>query len=580
MNSFLKAQALDWHKDKVPQIVVPDYLNGNKPSKDLDPNLPIDCYNIHHGPIEVVTMLQKNGYELKYGTVMGGKPASCLIAPSSSTRQPGVRVFTGNDGNALVLSYHGTQDAIARFGVSRNGKHKVLDAFGAMCAVEYNGDQKVAVREWAKQMPKPEISIDFEKIRANSMSQQQTDQRAEQKPEKPNFKLTIIDELRNSLKPTEWLLELLIEDKTINLMYGDPAAGKSLLAIDAACCIAAGRDWHGHDVKQGCVVYLAGEGHAGIMRRIVAWETEHGALPKCCPLFVSECGAGLLEKQSTDDVGQAVNDIASTYGQPVLLVIDTLHRNFGGGDENNSSDFGKFLGHVEQFRNYFGCAILIVHHSGHGDKDRSRGSSSIRASMDGEYKIQKNDDLITLSNQKMKDSEPPPDTTFKITPKELPGLVDHHGQPVTSVTVVATDERPEKGRSRPLAGQKKAALEILIATMQKDGEFIPSSAKGKKSPWDEVPLDGYRAVTYSQWRKAFDSATPSESDDELKVQDAKRKALKRASASLQDLKAVVIWDDFVRLNFECPDSACRVILDAELGRQAAESIKLHSIKCA
>jgi putative DNA primase/helicase len=31
-----------------------------------------------------------------------------------------------------------------------------------------------------------------------------------------------------------------------------------------------------------------------------------------------------------------------------------------------------------------GAAVLLVHHSGHGDKDRARGSSAIRAAVDVE----------------------------------------------------------------------------------------------------------------------------------------------------------------------------------------------------
>ena len=56
---------------------------------------------------------------------------------------------------------------------------------------------------------------------------------------------------------------------------------------------------------------------------------------------------------------------------PILFVIDTLARSFGGADENSNSEMGKFISVIDQFNVKFDCATLIVHHSGHGEKPES-----------------------------------------------------------------------------------------------------------------------------------------------------------------------------------------------------------------
>jgi RecA-family ATPase len=43
------------------------------------------------------------------------------------------------------------------------------------------------------------------------------------------------------------------------------------------------------------------------------------------------------------------------------------------GDESSSKDIGKFIKNLDLHIKSLGAAILIVHHSGHGDKERSRG---------------------------------------------------------------------------------------------------------------------------------------------------------------------------------------------------------------
>ena len=49
-----------------------------------------------------------------------------------------------------------------------------------------------------------------------------------------------------------------------------------------------------------------------------------------------------------------------------MIVIDTLARNFGAGNENSTEDMNRFVASIDRYlREEFGSAILLVHHTGH-----------------------------------------------------------------------------------------------------------------------------------------------------------------------------------------------------------------------
>ncbi len=116
----------------------------------------------------------------------------------------------------------------------------------------------------------------------------------------------------------------------------------------------------------------------------------------------------------------AVADLAALHGPPALIIVDTLARNFGAGDENSTAEMGKFVAAMDRLRgNWSESVLLIIHHSGHSDKGRARGAMALKGALDFEYRIEKEGGTISLSNTKMKDAEPPPQICFALTTVEL-----------------------------------------------------------------------------------------------------------------------------------------------------------------
>ena len=257
-------------------------------------------------------------------------------------------------------------------------------------------------------------------------------------------------------EPAQWIVDGFLQSCALALYFGDSAAGKSFGVIDIGCCVATSKPWNGAEVVGGPVFYIAGEGHNGFCRRVRAWEIMNSTSTDGAPLYFSERPAALMNPESAKEVIEAVKDLIEANGKPALIIIDTLHRNFGGGDENSAADFGLFLNHIDVMRAELGCAVIIVHHSGHGATGRSRGSSSIKAAMDHEYCLTVEPDkrrLLTCT--KMKDAPEPAPIYFHLRGVEI-DLLDAKGRPDNSAVLIrdadqaTTAESKAKTTSKPL----------------------------------------------------------------------------------------------------------------------------------
>jgi hypothetical protein len=215
-------------------------------------------------------------------------------------------------------------------------------------------------------------------------------------PIKARNKLTPVNVLTKQDIKVNWLVDKLIPESGVILAFGDPESAKSLWVQGMGYCIATGRSFDGRTVKQTKVVNYIGEGAEGLQPRYKALELLHGV--ETDKLFNSEDPAQFMDATYTDAIIQDLLEL----GGVGLVCIDTLHRNFGNGDENSSKDFGLFMNNIDRLRKTVGCAVIIIHHSGHSEKTRSRGSSSIRASLDAEFCVTKKGDYVTITCEKMK----------------------------------------------------------------------------------------------------------------------------------------------------------------------------------
>ena len=345
--------------------------------------------------------------------------------------------------------------------------------------------------------------------------------------------LTHISELLKRPPPLRWLLQAYFLPNSLCMMFGASASGKSLIALAVSACIALGRPWNGFNADKGGVVYLAGEGHYGIRRRLLAFAITHNCEEelKNASMMVSDKGASLITEAGLQDVTDAIDVFSEKHGNPVLIVIDTLNRNLGPGDENSAKDMAKLIEAMDTLRIYYKATVLLVHHTGKRNGDSARGSSALRAAMDTELKVEHNSNERRLSVTKMKDARIPEDLAFQLKEVELP-WVDEDGNHEISVVldcIGAPSPRPGKGLSKNSHISKVA----LISIIESNG-----SAASWSTP-DSAPL---KVVTEDQWRKEFtesySTANPGNSKDSV------RKAFSRAKTDLMKLQIVEGRDGF------------------------------------
>jgi RecA-family ATPase len=189
-------------------------------------------------------------------------------------------------------------------------------------------------------------------------------------------------------KASSWLVQGLLETGSFSCLFGDPGAGKSFLAIELAACVATGTPFYGLQVKHpGPVVYLAGEGRAGLVRRFRAWSIARGVPLEDAPLFLNSGAVSLIDDASMVSVVKALKSLIKELDRtPALAILDTWSRTLGG-DDSAPSDAAAGVAALDALRGRFdNFAALVVHHEGH-TKGRGRGWSGLRAAVDTEFRM-------------------------------------------------------------------------------------------------------------------------------------------------------------------------------------------------
>ena len=164
---------------------------------------------------------------------------------------------------------------------------------------------------------------------------------------KDRFQLLTLEELK-ALPDPEWLIDRILPQGVLAALYGEPGAGKSFLALDWAMSVASGQPWFGGEVKAGAAVYVYAEGASGLKLRVRAWRNVKEGKPDC--MRVLPHSVNLLDREDVDRLTKA---IGKDEDEPKLIVIDTLARCFGDGDENAPKDMNAFVAGADTLREAF-----------------------------------------------------------------------------------------------------------------------------------------------------------------------------------------------------------------------------------
>lgn len=327
------------------------------------------------------------------------------------------------------------------------------------------------------------------------------------KPKNENIKnsFSLIKLCDIQFKQQDWLIKSIIPADSLNQIFGDPGSMKSFLAIDMTACIATGSSFYGMKTKQAPVIFIAGEGFNGLKMRFMAWSIKNQISLDDAPIYLSSVPVSIGNPESIEAALSVIDQITTLNGTPALIVIDTVARNFGNGDENSTKDMNAFINGCDTIRAKYNCAVLLVHHSGHADKNRGRGAMALLAALDTAYKTYKDEnDILRFECTKMKDGQKSK-LAFTVHTVEL-GITDEEDEPLSSVALNRTEyEAPPKKGKQGRGKNQSLAITLLkdLYQQHKDhleaGGYDPENAKVKESDWKNVCFkSGIEKSSYSR----------------------------------------------------------------------------------
>jgi hypothetical protein len=328
---------------------------------------------------------------------------------------------------------------------------------------------------------------------------------------KDHFQVTWFDDV-NKAPAKEWIVKGIIGAGEFSLWVAKPGTAKSVLLCDIGCHIAAGKDWHGRKVDPGLVVFFAAERKGLTERRIAAWRKTHEVtgIPFAVVGGKLDLTTGLIDAKA---LAVVIKGLEEKSGLPCSLVIlDTVTRTFGAGDQNSSKDMQRYIQSADELTRATGSHVAAIHHSGWVG-DRGKGAVDLDGAVDVSYGIsvigKGPNKVFKLECTGANDGDEGDITSFRLDSVELG--TDADGNVTDAPVVVQVDGAKHDGSN--LKGNTGKALEALERAIEEHGETPPDGTPG--FPDDVV------TASREQWRVQFYA------DVRAKEPDIKEDALKR-----------------------------------------------------
>lgn len=293
------------------------------------------------------------------------------------------------------------------------------------------------------------------------------------------------------------LIDGVLDDVALSIVYGRSGAGKTALMVDMACRIATGMPWRGHDTKPGVVLYIAAENYKSTGHRISGWRLMHkytAGIP-----VIRTRSTITLEGDAADRIIALGRAASEQTGLPVRAVIlDTLARTLKG-DENTSVDMGAYVQQADEIKVGLETNVIVVHHTGKDESRGSRGSSALKAAADHEIEISKGEGPQpgSMKLTKVREGELEGERYgFELFAQPL--AQNRKGRLVTTPVVVEADAPPERtgGKATPTEDTRKIREAIEQAgkplTLKELKLLVPlrSSPEANRQAWSRAKARG------------------------------------------------------------------------------------------
>jgi hypothetical protein len=283
-----------------------------------------------------------------------------------------------------------------------------------------------------------------------------------------------------------WLFDRWIPDRSVGIIYGRFASGKSFIAFDMLLHLVYGmKEWHGVKLPgvPCCGLLIAREGGTGFVRRVDAFKKYHG---------IKDDTDRIVFMRSLVNFGEPVGfeqlkaDIKATGKEFKAVVVDTVGRALPGEDMFDPKSITRFMEHLQQLGELSqGVAIGIHHENKAGEV---MGSIYFDNNSDWMYHVEREGDgplargKITCVKQKDGGDRWTRDVSYKFIATEP----NSEGSLVVD-SITAADGAASSAAARKLTDNEQLALRAL-------GEVL----KTKGQLGGDI---GGRSVTLEEWKE-------------------------------------------------------------------------------
>jgi hypothetical protein len=324
--------------------------------------------------------------------------------------------------------------------------------------------------------------------------------------------------------PRQYLLQGLFAPAELIVLWGQPKSGKSFLALCLAYGLAIGASLWGRAVPRPVrVLYVAAEGMGGMGARLRALQERLGDTEGRLAVIAQAVQIGPPGFDA-----EALREAAKAHAAD-LVVIDTLARTFGDGDENATRDMSAFVAECDRIREETGAAVLVIHHGAKAEGAKTpRGSVALMGAADIILQVAKGAEgapsLCTIQAAK-----------GAALPFRLEGVTVGQREDGTPIeTCVAVEAEPGRaGKARKLTGAARLAVGYLQDLLARgEGRDLP-----RGNLWPCASLHG---VTLQEWRAECEARNLSTAEKP----DDRRRAIAGAMQRAIEAGAVASRDDW------------------------------------
>lgn len=309
----------------------------------------------------------------------------------------------------------------------------------------------------------------------------------------------------------------------LGIVFGQPGAGKSVLAPYLAHGIATGRSVFDRRVRQCPVLYVAAEDGHGMRDRLRALRQDAGD----APVFLLAESVNLTRPADATELRDRIVECGAG-----VVIVDTLAAAFPGIKENESDGMGQAVTVLRSLGQPTGAAVVVVHHGTKAGDHGPRGHGLLNGAADVTLEVAVVPGTSTRSVVFGKNRNgPAADLAWYFAVKEVLVGLDEDGEPETAPLAFEVPSAPRRAPKLPKSA--RMALAALHEVLRAKGAPLP---KGDGFPGGEL-----QGVTAGDWQAECGRRGLSGADT---PQD-RAKAFRRARAALQEAGLIGMRDDLV-----------------------------------